>query len=339
MAAFNISIYEQYINTNIEKLINGKSNVKEYFILNAINSLKNEIMDLKTAKGDALDMWGRILGFSRYIPIANKDEIEEYELLYNNFIFYDTNYINLKFKDNLDIEYAALNDAPYRTILQLIYQSRNIPPTIENIKKLVTQIINAPITIKDNFNMSYNIYYKKNNLDRWLQFILGKYDIIPRPAGVAIHFISSIWKIFGFRTDNEQYNNDILTNFWNAQFEGGRTNKNFFEEELLDLENIKQQITLLQQNIINIQKYKPKLLDKQLKEWTKTNLNIPLLQLDNLKNQIDYKKNIMIENETIILAINDINKIDIYKNIINSFDSLKQQITNFIEGLKNDNTK
>lgn len=253
MEQFNINIYEQYINTNIEELINGKNEIKKFFILNAIKSLKHDVMDLKTAKGNALDMWGKLLRFSRYIPIATKDEIEEYELLYSDFTFDDKNFVNLKFFNSIDTDFAELNDSAYRLILQLLLQSRNVPPNITTIAKLVSEILNVEVTIRDNFDMSFTIYYKKNNLDRWLQFIINKYDILPRPAGVKINFISSIWKIFGFRTDDEEYNIDVLTNFWNAQFEGGRLSNALFNDEMIDADNIKNQIDDIKNNIVNLE--------------------------------------------------------------------------------------
>lgn len=327
MEQFNLNIYEQYIGTNIDKLLNGKNEISSFFILNALKTLKNDVMDLRTASGDALDMWGKLLGFSRYIPIPSQSDTEEYELLYNDFLFNSTNFVNLKFANSLDIEYSMLDDRAYRLVLQLIYQGRNLILNMDNIAKLVSAIIDAEITIRDNFNMSYNVYYKKNNLDRWLQFVISKFDIIPRPAGIKIYFISSIWKVFGFRTDDEQYNLDKLTNFWNAQFEGGRLSGNFFADELMDLEDINRRFDEYKNIILN----KENLLNTYDNKLLKINNGVTIDALNKLKKQIENKYKNAIQNNKILKLNNDNVDEKTFNQLLDGYTNLIEEIDNFLK--------
>ena len=68
-----INIQNQYDGTNIAELLNGIKDIRKRYIEQAIYQFRRAI-DLRTASGDVLDMWGRLLNFSRYIPITENNE-------------------------------------------------------------------------------------------------------------------------------------------------------------------------------------------------------------------------------------------------------------------------
>ena len=70
----------------------------------------------------------------------------------------------------------------------------------------------------DSINMEFITYYFRNQIPSWLNNILTTYDILPRPAGVGVEFVSAFYRIFGFKTDSFDYNREYLANFFNAQF-------------------------------------------------------------------------------------------------------------------------
>lgn len=213
----NVTIYEQYIGTNIQELLDGELEILNNTIGKAIESIKSQVFDLKTASGDALDMWGRLLNFSRYIPVPDPTE----QLYFQNFSFYDCNFTKLKFFDSSDIAYAKLDDYSYRQVLTLLFQSQNITPTVQQTTALAQSIFNTNITIGDKLDMEYQVYYYSGRIPDWLDFIIKKYDIFPRPACVKQNIVDTAWKIFGFSTDDLDWSKQV-TAFWNSQFLGNR---------------------------------------------------------------------------------------------------------------------
>lgn len=207
-----IEIQNQYKNTNIEALLKGIAKIKEKYVGSASLSVK-DCMDLTKAKGDALDMWGRLLNFSRYVPISNENKE-----LFHNFTFYNRNFVKLKFADHSDITYAGLTDSAYRLVLQLLWSNRNISSTIFTTSSLASEIFHAEVIVGDSMDMSYVTYYFRDEIPLWLNHILTNYDILPRPACVGSKFVSAIFRIFSFQIDNTDYATKHLASFWNARF-------------------------------------------------------------------------------------------------------------------------
>lgn len=208
----DIRIQSQYQNTNIESLLNGIKEVRINFIVKALESAISEVFNLETMSGDALDMWGRLLDFSRYVPISSEG------VGFRNLSFYDRNFFLAKFFDATDIKYAELSDPSYRKILQLLWRARNVSATLRNNSKLAKITLDADIVTGDSMNMEFITYYFRDQIPNWLNNILTKYDILPRPAGVGLKFVSAFYRIFGFETDSFDYNREYLANFFNAQF-------------------------------------------------------------------------------------------------------------------------
>ena len=106
----DIRIQSQYQNTNIEALLNGIKEIRINFIVKALESAITEVFNFETMSGDALDMWGRLLDFSRYVPISSEGEG------FRNLSFYQRNFHLAKFFDTADIKYAELSDPSYRKV-------------------------------------------------------------------------------------------------------------------------------------------------------------------------------------------------------------------------------
>ena len=208
----DIRIQSQYQNTNIEALLNGIKEIRINFIVKALESAITEVFNFETMSGDALDMWGRLLDFSRYVPISSEGEG------FRNLSFYQRNFHLAKFFDTSDIKYAELSDPSYRKVLQLLCRSRNVSSTLRNNSELAKITLDADIITGDSMNMEFITYFFRNQIPSWLNNILTTYDILPRPAGVGVKFVSAFYKIFGFETDSFDYNREYLANFFNAQF-------------------------------------------------------------------------------------------------------------------------
>lgn len=208
----DLKIQSQYQNTNIEALLNGIKDIRINFIVKALESAINEVFNLETMRGDALDMWGRLLDFSRYIAVNSESNA------FVNLSFYERNLFLAKFFDTSDIKYEELSDSSYRKILKLLWRSRNVSSSLRNNSDLAKITLEADIITSDSMNMEFVTYYFKSEIPIWLNNILTTYDILPRPAGVGAKFVSALYKIFGFETDSFDYNRERLANFFNAQF-------------------------------------------------------------------------------------------------------------------------
>lgn len=207
----HIEVQNQYRDTNIEELLQGIKAIYEKYVIGAREAY-DECIDLRVCRGDALDMWGRLLNFSRYIRVS-----EEAHTLFKDFTFYNRNFVKLKFYDASDITYSRLTDSAYRLVLQLLWSSRNIQSTLPNVGEIASEIFNTKVSVGDSMDMRYVTYYFKEEIPPWLSYILTNYDILPRPACVNAKFVSAISRIFGFRTDDSEYNKK-LASFWHARF-------------------------------------------------------------------------------------------------------------------------
>lgn len=208
----DIRIQSQYQSTNIEALLNGIKEIRINFIVKALESAITEVFNFETMSGDALDMWGRLLDFSRYVPISSEGGA------FKNFSFYQRNFHIAKFFDKEDTKYSELSDPSYRKVLQLLWRSRNVSSTLRNNSELAKITLDADIITGDSMNMEFITYFFKEQIPSWLNNILTTYDILPRPAGVGSNYVSAFYRIFGFKTDSADYNREYLGNFFNAQF-------------------------------------------------------------------------------------------------------------------------
>lgn len=197
-------IYEQYLGGNFEALLKGIANIKAKYLKKAIDTATSDIFDLKTAKGNALDMWGRLLNISRFIP-AEFDFDDETERPIN--------------------EYQTLSDDDFRLILIWAFQSQNFDITITNLKEWLNGYFNMGVIVQDKNavnitdfqDMSEMILYSENVAD-FLRWVLTEYDLIPRPASVLDSLIPIVSRIFSFKTNDDDYNERFRTNFYFGRF-------------------------------------------------------------------------------------------------------------------------
>lgn len=222
-----IEMQNQYQGTNIAELLQGITQIRTRYIAHAIHQFRRAI-DLRTASGDVLEMWGRLLNFSRYIPTT-----QDNAHLFNNFDFYDKSFIKLKFQDKSDIAYSALSDDAYRLVLQLLWSSRNIQANIYQVSQLATEIFKVEVIVGDSMDMSYVTYYFRDEIPQWLSYILENYQILPRPACVGSRYISAVYKLFGFKTNDNVFNKKY-TAFWNSRFADDIMRSGAESQELAD---------------------------------------------------------------------------------------------------------
>ena len=216
-------VQAQYREGNINTLIQGISDIKKLFLENGFLSLKNDNLNITTAKGDALDMWGLLLKFYRHIP--NDDNPSSGV---NYFNFNDKQFINLQFYNPNAPDYGRLTDDIFRRFLVLIYQGMFVTNNIPNMNRFINEFFAEydNIIIRDTLDMSFIVYiFEGGNMPTWLKWILSNYDILPRPAGVGAGFMElQSAKRFGFIPENN-------TDEWYFENIGAFDGTNFAEIE------------------------------------------------------------------------------------------------------------
>lgn len=192
-------IQAQYRDTNISELIKGIIEIKQKYILGAMNSLVNDNLSISTAKGIGLDLWGNLLHLSRFIPSESGDSYAYFNFNDKNFksngglIFYNKNRPN----------YGELDDIYYRQLLLIIYQSYFLNSSIPTLNQFTLESLAdyGSVYVRDTTDMSYQIYIFNNKIPPWLNYMMTNYDILPRPAGVGSKIIERDIRRFGFGAD------------------------------------------------------------------------------------------------------------------------------------------
>lgn len=194
----NVTIAEQYAGGNVAILINGINDVLQNVFMQAIiDGFKQ--LDLYKADYQGLLAWARLLNFDVRPAILDVD---------------------------LDTEQL-------RKVLILLQQKRNIQNTIDNIKSLLIDTLKKDVALVDTADQNFRLIFDFQGLP-WLAKLIKQYDIIPRPAGVGFISQNDGWHNIGFKSTELTYDDELsmrltpwqnkrITNFFNGQFKGART--------------------------------------------------------------------------------------------------------------------
>lgn len=153
-----------------------------------IDDFYNLIWNLNTAEGIGLDIWGNIVGISRYILINDKNQFLGSSLA-------DKDLQNFKLNTNY-----RMNDEMFRSMIFIKAYCNIIYCTAYHINKLLTNL----------FKKRGRAYFVKNgtmkaryifefNLTTVEKAVLISTDLLPRPNGVLIDYYEpELSKTFGF---------------------------------------------------------------------------------------------------------------------------------------------
>lgn len=221
--ATDFRIQHQYAGTNIEAFLRGVAQVRGLYKRQAVESFKNDVRNLKTAIGGALDLWGMLLGFSRYLPL----NIDDPEAEYKKFSFWHKYFNRLQFGREDEDTYIRLPDPEYRFILLFLLQGRNTRMTIKSLNEFAQEAfsqIGMNCAVFDNFDMDNLSYVVDDIPPLWVTYTFKKYDILPRPAGVGAKlYVDKVLPIGFYRPPpNPPESNLQITNFFYSKFEQRR---------------------------------------------------------------------------------------------------------------------
>lgn len=210
----------QYKNTNIETLLKGLDSVFTKHTTNLMNHCLNDVYNLKTAKGYGLDLWGKLLGFPRYLP--TKEKAENIKPNNNAINFYEKNFYKVQF-GYLDLDaftYMRLTDDAYKTMLNIVLLKTTTDCSLESINeycKILFTKMGGSAFIGDSENMEFTYFIFRFKMPDWFKYIIDKYDILPRAAGVGMKYFESESYYIGFK-GQEPADRRVYTNFYRARF-------------------------------------------------------------------------------------------------------------------------
>lgn len=222
---FDLEVYQQYRDTNIEKLLKGIQRIRNVYIEQTIKSFIEEIYDIRTARGIGLDVWGKILNFSRFLPIpSKKDPVPPIENI-KEFSFYDSNFVKLQFKDRDKADYLRMDDFSYRIILMMLMQKQNVFPNIievSNLNRAIFEQLGINLIVLDCEKMEKLTLVTDTFLPPWIEFVIKNYDIILRPLCVGTEVKIDLLKPINFYLSGAQdpvKASEKITNFYYGNFE------------------------------------------------------------------------------------------------------------------------
>lgn len=182
----------QYDNApSLKSLINQKQTWYKNNVTDFIEAFKTNVFNINTANDFGLNIWGKILNFSRYITYATGV-----------------------------VHYCTTEE--YRFLLKaqvLKFKMRCTVPEINKFCKILFEDTANQCYVLDNKNMTITYMLQKDFSDKqwlisWLLDPAQKYtDFLPRPAGVEALISTGYTGYFGFEGSGiEGFDNGIFLN-------------------------------------------------------------------------------------------------------------------------------
>ena len=196
------TIISQYANSSIIiKLIN---NFNEYIDQTAnINNFLSYVWDVSTAQGFGLDIWGRIVGVSRYVNIPTTEFSLGFDESGNDWQPWG----QAPFTAGDSTNTYSLSDEAYRTLILVKALSNISDSTIPALNQLLMNLFSGRGRCYVNDLGSMQIRYTfEFTLEDWEFAIMVNSGAVPRPSGVTGYVLSAPNEdTFGFYTDTLEY--------------------------------------------------------------------------------------------------------------------------------------
>lgn len=167
------------------------------------------VFNPKTARGVGLDIWGRIVGATRYLEVEN----ETFFGFRGSLLlpFGQAPFINEKGKSNV----RWMEDSAYRDIIFLKAAANIGDATLPSIKRTLTSVFGATVLALEGLvslgNMTIRIVFTKY-LTPYQRALLREYGILNIGAGVGFEYYQvEVNTTFGFRgSDFQPFNQGVF---------------------------------------------------------------------------------------------------------------------------------
>lgn len=167
-----------------------------------------DVFDLRTANAFGRKVWSIILGVPLAVTLA-PSQVGKPTFGFGTF---NKNFGRGNFTSKT-ASTATLTPDQQRLVLQLRYFkliSRATVPEINRMLKFAFRDV-GNVYVLDTLDMSFVVYVFSFLPGSQLSFILEQYDILPRPAGVGVKYLTINRPVFGFGDTNKNFNNGTFS--------------------------------------------------------------------------------------------------------------------------------
>ena len=151
----------------------------------------DKVFNPLTAEGVGLDIWGRIVGASRYINVDNEDF----------FGYYGSNLNPMNqapFYNEGDTSVFEMTDEAFRTLIFLKAAANIGNATLPSLKEILTALFDKPVLVMNIGNMKVRVVFEFY-LTPYQRAIFQQYGLLNLGAGVGFEFYQIDTKqTFGF---------------------------------------------------------------------------------------------------------------------------------------------
>lgn len=167
------------------------------------DSWLRDVFDLDTANEFGLSVWSRILGVPLQVKIDGDKAKDAFGFGANHQSFGNGNFARaVDGEQSLSLEQSRL-------VLKMRYFQLVSRGSIPEINEWLSALFGdqGNVFVVDQGDMTYATYFFRFTPDSQLRFVLEKYDILPRPAGVGVRYLVQVRPSFGFGTEHLNFNN------------------------------------------------------------------------------------------------------------------------------------
>ena len=145
-----------------------------------IKKFYDKVFNPLTAEGVGLDIWGRIVGASRYLPVDNED--------FFGFYGQNLNPMNQSpFFNTGDTDLFRLTDEAYRTLIFLKAAANIGTATLPSIKEILTALFDEPVLVMNIGEMKVRVVFEFF-LTPYQRAIFETYGLFNLGAGVGFEY-------------------------------------------------------------------------------------------------------------------------------------------------------
>ena len=145
-----------------------------------IQTFYNKVFNPLTAEGVGLDVWGRIVGASRYLTVENEDFFGFYGSQLNPFN-------QAPFFVSGDTDRFRLSDSAYRDLIFLKAAANIGTATLPSIKEILSALFEKPVLVMNIGEMKIRIVFTFY-LSAYQRALLREYGVLNVGAGVGMEY-------------------------------------------------------------------------------------------------------------------------------------------------------
>lgn len=162
-----------------------------------------DVFNLDTANDFGLSIWGRILGLPLSVTIESSINKEAFGFGTNHKNFNNGNFARARTSEQ------QLDTDQRRIVLKLRYFQLTSRGSVPEINEFLNALFGGQgnVYVIDSLDMSYATYFFNFEPGSQLRFILEKYDLLPRPAGVGVRYVVQVKPSFGFGVNHLNFEN------------------------------------------------------------------------------------------------------------------------------------